>query len=138
MMFWAGFAQPGNIDIQRQAAFDTGLQYRTYFFFIAERLVTENRDAGSGRYIKMGNNIDVGCTDHPVQFIEIIAIDFVGGVGSEIFSIEHEIPANKMDRADHIVERSPLKHFSGFLRIQVRFGNFDPGTDNQFPGEKAA
>jgi len=34
------FAQPGNIDVQRQAAFDTGFQCGADFFFITNRLVT--------------------------------------------------------------------------------------------------
>ena len=56
----------------------------------------------------------------------------------KIVSIEHEILANKMYRTDHIIERDSTEYFGGFPRIEVRFGNFDPGPDNKLPGEQVA
>ena len=59
-------------------------------------------------------------------------------MGEEIFAIEHEIFADIMNRADHIIERGASQHFGSFLRIKVWFGNFDTGADGQLAAEQAA
>ena len=54
----------------------------------------------------MGDDINVGSADHLFHFGEISAVDFVGGMGAEIILVEHEIAADKMHRANDVIEWS--------------------------------
>ena len=130
------FAQTGGIDVQRQVAVNDHAQDAADLVFVTGRVVAEDGFGGADGNVEMSQNIKVSSLEQCLDFGEIGPVNFISGVGAEVSFVEHKVRADEMHRAKNVIEGGAGKNIGGRLRVQVRFGNLDPGADGQFTGEQ--